>query len=487
VLEDLVERTEPGPLRATAMHRLAYFVEYERGTGLGERALVEAGDDGALRADIHITIADMAHQRGRYAEALAHSEAALEQAERVGEASGIAHALLNVAFSRWAAGEGVQRELLARADALERQGGGRVRDVTPAIVLGMQLQSAGELAEARPVLEAERVRAASRGHLDHESQVLAQLAQLELAAGDWRKADDYARRALEMTLGWDFWNAETMGRQVCALVDAHLGRVDSARELAETGRRASEEWGDLIWVSRCDQVLGFLELSLGDAPAVVVRLSSLLEQELGSGVEHPALLWVGPDLIEALVLTGDLEEARAVEARLMATACAPRQPWAIAAAYRCRGLIESAGGRPEGALVQLERALAIHADLERPFDRARTLLALGAVQRRAKQRAEARATLESALAVFEGLGAKLWAERARGEIARLGGRRAHDRDELTETERRIAELAAEGRSNREIAGELFVSERTVESNLTRAYRKLGVRSRTELARRLPAD
>ena len=109
------------------------------------------------------------------------------------------------------------------------------------------------------------------------------------------------------------------------------------------------------------------------------------------------------------------------------------------------------------------------------------------MQRRAKQRAEARATLESALAVFEELGAALWAERARAEIARLGGRRARDRDELTETERRIAELAADGRSNREIAGELFVSERTVEANLTRAYRKLGVRSRTELARRLPAD
>ena len=89
--------------------------------------------------------------------------------------------------------------------------------------------------------------------------------------------------------------------------------------------------------------------------------------------------------------------------------------------------------------------------------------------------------------MFEELGAALWAERARAEIARLGGRRARDRDELSETERRIAELAAGGRSNREIAGELFVSERTVESNLTRAYRKLGVRSRTELARRLPGD
>ena len=177
-----------------------------------------------------------------------------------------------------------------------------------------------------------------------------------------------------------------------------------------------------------------------------------------------------------------------MEARLTAAARAPvPTPWAIAAAYRCRGLIESAGGQPEAALVQLDRALAIHADVERPFDRARTLLALGAVQRRAKQRARRARRSSRALAVFEELGAALWAERARAEIARLGGRRARDRDELTETERRISELAADGRSNREIAGELFVSERTVEANLTRAYRKLGVRSRTELARRLPAD
>ena len=131
--------------------------------------------------------------------------------------------------------------------------------------------------------------------------------------------------------------------------------------------------------------------------------------------------------------------------------------------------------------------MAVHEDVPQPFDRARTLLALGTVQRRAKQRADARRTLETALALFEELGAALWTERARAEIARLGGRRARDRDELTETERRIAELAASGRSNREIAGELFVSERTVEANLTRAYRKLGVRSRTELARRLPTE
>ena len=101
-----------------------------------------------------------------------------------------------------------------------------------------------------------------------------------------------------------------------------------------------------------------------------------------------------------------------------------------------------------------------------PFALARTELALGSAQRRAKQRAAARASLAKAEAAFEALGAERWAERARGEAARLAGRRPSDDAGLTATERGVAELAAAGRSNREIAGELFVSERTVEANLT---------------------
>ena len=192
-------------------------------------------------------------------------------------------------------------------------------------------------------------------------------------------------------------------------------------------------------------------------------------------------------LAEALVLAGDVDGARLVQQKLEARGRELDRAWAIATSLRCRGLIAAADGRMDDALADLHEALEEHVRVPQPFDRARTLFTLGTIQRRAKQRAEARTMLESALAVFEELGAALWAERARAEIARLGGRRSRDRDELTETERRIAELAADGRSNREIAGELFVSERTVEANLTRAYRKLGVRSRTELARRLPAD
>jgi DNA-binding CsgD family transcriptional regulator len=136
-----------------------------------------------------------------------------------------------------------------------------------------------------------------------------------------------------------------------------------------------------------------------------------------------------------------------------------------------------------GALAGFERALAEHARTQDPFQHARTLLALGITQRRARQRGAARLTLEQALAIFELLGAPLWAEKARAELRRIGGR-APSRGHLTEAEGRIAAFVAEGRTNREVAAALFVTEHTVEGALTRAYQKLGVRSRAELAARL---
>jgi DNA-binding NarL/FixJ family response regulator len=138
-------------------------------------------------------------------------------------------------------------------------------------------------------------------------------------------------------------------------------------------------------------------------------------------------------------------------------------------------LDEAAAALVESLRLQEERTL--------PLERARTLLALGEVQRRAKRRRIARETLQEALEIFEQLGARLWAERARKEMARIGGR-APTNDELTPSERRIAELVAEGKTNREVATILVVADRTVESALTQIYRKLDVRSRTELARKL---
>ena len=137
----------------------------------------------------------------------------------------------------------------------------------------------------------------------------------------------------------------------------------------------------------------------------------------------------------------------------------------------------------DGALASVGEALAQHARVAIPFERGRTLLVLGAVQRRARRRRAAREALEEALAVFERLGARLFAEQARLELGRIGGR-GPATDQLTPTERRIAELVAEGKTNKEVAAILVVAERTVESALTHIYRKLDIRSRTQLARKL---
>jgi DNA-binding CsgD family transcriptional regulator len=487
LLDEVLAENPVGRQRAHALHKLAYLVTDDSAPRLIDLALENAGDDHLLRAEIH-SEAYMFHMMGGSIEvALQHADQAVVHAEAAGSAGLLAAALSSLAFFRHSDGQGVQRELLLRADALERQSHTHVRDDTPAQILGLQLYINGDLAESRELLLAELGRARRRGYLDHEAFGLLLLAELEVRAGRFRLAETYARGTLELTLATDLWNAEPSGRWTAALVAAHLGRADAAREHAETGHRQAQQLGDLAFATRCAHVLGFLALSLGDAEAAVRHLGPLREAEQQLQLREPAAFCIAPDVAEAFIIAGDLEPAREVQAELESRGRALDRAWAIATGLRCRGLIAAAEGRPADGLADLHSALAAHDDVPQPFDRARTLLALGTVQRRAKRRGDARTTLESALAVFEELGAALWAERARTEITRLGGRRARDRDELTQTERQIAELAADGRSNREIAGELFVSERTVEANLTRAYRKLGVRSRTELARRLPAD
>ena len=128
-------------------------------------------------------------------------------------------------------------------------------------------------------------------------------------------------------------------------------------------------------------------------------------------------------------------------------------------------------------------ALVEHELVPQPFDRARTLLVKGEVERRMKQKAAARASLGQAFAVFERLGAPLWSKRAQNELDRVGGRPPSP-THLTGTERQVAELVAEGKTNAEVAGQLFMSVHTVRSNLRRIYGKLGVRHRSELASKL---
>jgi DNA-binding CsgD family transcriptional regulator len=156
--------------------------------------------------------------------------------------------------------------------------------------------------------------------------------------------------------------------------------------------------------------------------------------------------------------------------------------WAIAHALRGRGLVASARGDVEEAAALLEMAVRAHDDIGDTFGRGRSLLALGTVRRRLRQKATAREAIAAAQAAFVDVGAEGWAGRASAELGRIGGRTRIEG--LTPAEQRVADLVAEGRTNAEVASALFLAERTVASHLTHVYAKLGVRSRTELSRAL---
>jgi DNA-binding CsgD family transcriptional regulator len=157
--------------------------------------------------------------------------------------------------------------------------------------------------------------------------------------------------------------------------------------------------------------------------------------------------------------------------------------WMLAVGARCRAMLLAAHGDVDAAMHAAQRAMAEHDRLPMPFDRARTQLLVGQLQRRLRQRDAAAVTLREAVEVFEGLGTPLWAERARTELGRtsVGVNRTVG---LTPSELRVAELAASGMTNRDVAAELFISPKTVEANLSRIYRKLDIHSRAELGRHM---
>lgn len=269
------------------------------------------------------------------------------------------------------------------------------------------------------------------------------------------------------------------------VVAMHLGRLDDARRILSAGIEYSRAIGSTIWLAHHLWALGHLELAAGnlaDAREQLTRLPEMLrETGLGEWAAHP----FHPDLIETHVGLGEIGEAAELTAELEEYGRRLDRPWGISTAARSQALIASAQGEIDVALDAAERALSEHERLDWPLERARTLLVAGGVLRRLGRRRDAAATLEEAKSVFAALRNPLWLLRSEAEERRLGGRRGTS-DELTPTEERVAELAGQGLRNAEIAAQLYVTPKTVEATLSRVYRKLGIRSRTELAGRLAA-
>jgi DNA-binding CsgD family transcriptional regulator len=486
MLEQVVDELPPGGARADALLLLASAQQsFDRCLELAESALGEARGDDARVAKIECYIGELLHALGFSDQALERARAAVEPAERAGDRTILATALSTVAWFETIAAVEPTPGVLERAVALEETAlqAGVYDTSSPSFALGMRLMCAGRLDEARARMDVRLDRALSLGDELAVAAALLHQVGLELRAGNWSLA---AQKAAE---GYE--RAEQIGREqdmsgllyARALVDTHLGRVHEAREAAERGCALSESCGDEVFRLLHLSVLGFLELSVGD-PAAADRILRPLAARLASlGWREPNLNGELPNAIEALVELGELGEARRLLADLQDRLSRIDSPWGEASAGRCEGLILAAEGDLAAAVAALERALIVHERLPQPFDLARTLLALGAIQRRRRKRGAARKSLEQALAIFEELGATLWVEKARSELRRTGGRTSAG-DELTPSERRIAELVAMGKSNKEVAAQLFITPRTVEGHLTRIYAKLGVRSRAELAHRM---
>jgi DNA-binding CsgD family transcriptional regulator len=275
-----------------------------------------------------------------------------------------------------------------------------------------------------------------------------------------------------------------MGLLAMALLDARQGRLDAARATATDALTTiAETSGRGVLQGRIWAVLGFIELSRGDVRAADAWLHRVVQLEEDGGYDEPTVYHGDGDAIEALLELGRLDEASALTDRLEQRGEDLDRAWALAVGARCRGLLCAAQGDLESAQKAIERALIEHERFTEPFELGRTLIALGNVERRRRQKQVARESLQRALAIFEQLGARGWAARAVDEMQRVGVRTGGP-DHLTATEERVARLAGAGRTNREIAAAMFITVKAVEGNLTRIYAKLDVRSRTELALRI---
>jgi DNA-binding NarL/FixJ family response regulator len=484
--DGLVAKLPPGPERVEALVARAQLedADLETGEGLLVRALTDAGDDLALRGRLLDQLGWLRGIfRGDLAAGVACAREALTIAEREGDLEFEMSALAGLSNMETLAGR-PRHDLMERAIAIEKEIGRPVLWVGPRVLHGEQLLWAGDLPAARALLEAADAEAARTTNERWRPYGLYDLAAVESAAGNLSRAQTLLDQAMEAARDAEDAHVESWIFYRLALVAAWLGQAEQARAAAGWRLEAATIRGQRPGIARARSVLGLLSLSEGDAGTAAEELVEAVRLLEEMGFAHPGAIPAVPDAIEALVLSADVEAADALLPRLEAQAVATGSAWVHAALERGRGTLLLGRDDPDAAASSLEKAASDFERLGFRPDAARALLLSGRALLRGGRRTAAADALADARDRFVAMGAQLWQARAVEELDRAApGRSA---GELTPTEARISELVAEGLKNREIGQTLFISVATVEAHLTRIYRKLGIRSRSELTR-LVAD
>jgi DNA-binding CsgD family transcriptional regulator len=485
LLEEAIAGSHPGGERAEALLLLArvriHDDSYHDAARLLEIALSDAATAEALQVKVEVELSFALFNLGRLADALIQSEHMVAAAERLGDPHLIAQALAMASAIKFMAGHGLDEPAIERALSLERVDPSDAMNLRPSLVASLIWMWLGRLDRARERLESLHRECLERGAEQDLVFLGFHMETLACWRGDLASAraiaSDSHERALE--LGTEVPLALALSSV------AHAAALSGDAEQARQAAQASLEIFQRAALATVGLVppatLGFLELSLDNYEAAAARLAPMATHAIAVGVREPSIVPFAPDAAEALVAVGRIADATVIVQWLEDHGLRLDRAWAIASGGRCRSMLLAAQGELGAAIRCCQKALADHERIPMPFEKARTLLVMGRLQRRAGKRREAKAALVDSLEIFDRLGTRLWAEKANRELGRLGIRVGRS-GELTPSEQRVAELAGTGRTNKEVAAALSVSPKTVEANLARIYQKLNIRSRAELGR-----
>ena len=488
LLEHAIAQMQPGVARAEAVQALALVRSNNDNWAEAANLLTRGLDDAVDNPELHVGMLVMLSYARLNAGDLGAAISIIDQALAEASALGAPHLLSLVqgmrVTLRFMRGDGFDEIAMTQALAAENRQADLPLPLRPHVQQAMLLGLVGQLDRAHDEMLAIRRRCLERGS---ETELLFVSFHEVLQAvwrGDMTEAalvtEDTVERARQ--LGGDF--PAFIGLSLRATVAAYAGDERDARRDIDEALAAGQRSSALTLMGWTVGILGFLEVSLGNWAAALAAMEPLLamfdmQPDATEIIPSSSL----PDAVEALIQVGHLDRAEQLLDVAERNGRRLDRPWILAVSARGRAALLAATGDLDAAIAAAQTALTQHARVPMPFEQARTQLLLGQLLRRQRRREAATAMLRAALATFEDLGATLWAQRARASLERAEVKSAQT-GVLTASEQRVAELAASGMTNRDIAIELFISVKTVEVNLTRVYRKLGIHSRAELGRRV---
>lgn len=491
ILEEMIGLPAPADVHAKALSLLGLWTLLDGSSrdaaALLERAATEAAGDDRLLVQILVPLSFARLNIREFDGATRAVREAVTAASQLDEPGFLSRALSMQVMVGFLVGDGFDELALQKAVQLDEPGDPPSAMLWPTMHRAELLAGIGRLDEARRELQSIRQLYIERGAESEWMIGAFHSALTEIWRGDFAEASLIGADAMERARQLHRDLPMSVALMIHTAVAAYSGDKLAARRHATAALAAAQRCDSpalvAVWPAT---TLGFLEVSLGNYEAALDILDPLLSAV--HKAPRATEIFVAPflpDAVEALIQLDRLDEAERLTEVLETNGHRLDRPWMLAVGARCRAMLLAGRGDVIAALATAELALAEHQRIPMPFERARSQLLLGQLQRRLRRRDAAATTLQGALETFQQLGTALWAERTEAELAR-GVSHKRRSDILTPTEERIAELAASGMTNRDIAAALFISVKTVEVNLSHVYRKLNIRSRTQLYQALHA-